>query len=52
MIIEPGGSPISDVAKKIRAEFNKSDEKFQKLFVVDDYVRALPTGSSKVTKTG
>ena len=52
VIIEPGGSPISDVAKKIRAEFNKSDEKFQKLFVVDDYVRALPTGSSKVTKTG
>ena len=52
VIIEPGGSAISDVAKKIRAEFNKSDEKFQKLFVVDDYVRALPTGSSKVTKTG
>ena len=49
VIIEPGGSPISDVAKKIRAEFNKSDEKFQKLFVVDDYVRALPTGSSKIT---
>ena len=49
VIIEPGGSPISDIAKKIRAEFNKSDEKFQKLFVVDDYVRALPTGSSKIT---
>ena len=52
VIIEPGGSPISDVAKKIRAEFNKSDEKFQKLFVVDDYVRALPTGSSKITSVG
>ena len=52
VIIEPGGSPISDVAKKIRAEFNKSDEKFQKLFVVDDYVRALPTGSSKITSAG
>ena len=52
VIIEPGGSPISDVAKKIRAEFNKSDDKFQKLFVVDDYVRALPTGSSKITSTG
>ena len=52
VIIEPGGSLISDVAKKIRAEFNKSDEKFQKLFVVDDYVRALPTGSSKITSTG
>ena len=52
VIIEPGGSLISDVAKKIRAEFNKSDEKFQKLFVVDDYVRALPTGSSKITSAG
>ena len=52
VIIEPGGSPISDVAKKIRAEFNKSDAKFQKLFVVDDYVRALPIGSSKITSTG
>ena len=52
VIIEPGGSLISDVAKKIRAEFNKSDEKFQKLFVVDDYVRALPTGSSKITSVG
>ena len=52
VIIEPGGSPISDVAKKIRAEFNKSNDKFQKLFVVDDYVRALPTGSSKITSTG
>ena len=28
------------------------EDKFQKLFVVDDYVRALPTGSSKITSTG
>ena len=52
VIIEPGGSTISDVAKKIRAEFNKSNDKFQKLFVGDDYVRPLPTGSSKITSTG
>ena len=51
-IIEPGGSTISDVAKKIRAEFDKTDEKFKKIFLIDDYVRALPTGSSKVTQTG
>ena len=50
-IIEPGGSTISDVAKKIRAEFNKTDVKFQKLFLIDDYVRVLPTGSSKVIET-
>ena len=51
-IIEPGGSSISDVAKKIRAEFNKTNDKFQKLFVIDDYVRMLPTGASKVIDSG
>ena len=51
-VIEPGGSTISDVAKKIRAEFDKTDEGFKKIFLIDDYVRALPTGSSKVTETG
>jgi len=48
-IIEPGGSSISDVAKKIRAEFSQADDKLQKLFMIDDYVRVLPTGSSKIT---
>ena len=28
------------------------DEKFAKMFVVDDYVRVLPTGGSKITETG
>ena len=51
-IIEPGGSTMSDVAKKIRAEFDKTDEAFKKIFLIDDYVRVLPTGSSKVTETG
>jgi len=51
-IIEPGGSSISDVAKKIRAEFNKTNDKFQKLFVIDDFVRMLPTGASKVIDSG
>jgi len=50
-VIEPGGSVISDVAKQIRAEFHKTDENFRKLFTIDDFVRALPTGSSKVTET-
>ena len=52
VVIEPGGSTISDVAKKIRAEFDKTNENFKKRFLIDDYVRALPTGSSKVTETG
>ena len=51
-VIEPGGSTMSDVAKKIRAEFDKIDDSFKKIFLIDDYVRALPTGSSKVTETG
>ena len=51
-IIEPGGSSISDVAKKIRAEFSQADDKLQKLFMIDDYVRVLPTGSSKITDSG
>ncbi|MDC0186742.1 ribosome rescue protein RqcH [Candidatus Nitrosopelagicus sp.] len=51
-VIEPGGSTMSDVSKKIRAEFDKTDEGFKKIFLIDDYVRALPTGSSKVTETG
>ena len=47
-VIEPGGSTISDIAKKMRAEFNNTNDKFQKLFTIDDYVRVLPTGTSKV----
>ena len=51
-VIEPGGSTMSDVAKKIRAEFDKVNDNFKKIFLIDDYVRVLPTGSSKVTETG
>jgi predicted ribosome quality control (RQC) complex YloA/Tae2 family protein len=51
-VIEPGGSTMSDVAKKIRAEFDKTDEGFKKIFLIDDYVRVLPTGASKVTEMG
>ena len=51
-VIEPRGSTMSDVAKKIRAEFDKVNDNFKKIFLIDDYVRALPTGSSKVTETG
>ena len=43
---------MSDVGKKIRAEFDKTDEGFKKIFLIDDYVRALPTGASKVTEMG
>ena len=51
-VIEPGGIEIADMGKKIRANFVGVDEKFAKLFLVDDYVRVLPTGGSKITETG
>jgi len=51
-VIEPGGIEIADMGKKIRANFVGADEKFAKLFLVDDYVRVLPTGGSKITETG
>ena len=31
---------------------DKINEDFKKIFLIDDYVRVLPTGSSKVTETG
>ena len=49
-VIEPGGSTISDIAKKMRAAFNNTNDKFQKLFTIDDYVRVLPTGTSKIVE--
>ena len=51
-VIEPGCIEIADMGKKIRANFVGGDEKFAKLFLVDDYVRVLPTGGSKITETG
>ena len=50
VVIEPGSIEISDMAKKIRANFVGVDEKFTKMFVIDDYVRVLPTGASKITE--
>ena len=50
VVIEPGSTEISDMAIKIRANFVGVDEKFTKMFVIDDYVRVLPTGASKITE--
>ena len=52
VVIEPGSIEIADMGKRIRANFVGVDEKFAKMFVVDDYVRVLPTGGSKITETG
>ena len=51
VVIEPGSIEIADMGKRIRANFVGVDEKFAKMFLVDDYVRVLPTGGSKITET-
>ncbi len=51
-IIEPSGIEMVDVAKKIRLDFISKNEDIAKSFSVDDYVRILPTGSSKIIEFG
>lgn len=49
-IIEPHGSEMAETAKKIRIEFSKLEEQIAKNIPIDDYVRALPAGKSKIIK--
>ena len=49
-IIEPHGSEMAETAKKIRIEFSKLEERIAKNIPIDDYVRALPAGKSKIIK--
>ena len=41
-IIEPHGSDMVEVAKKLKIEFAKLDEQIIKTITIDDFVRALP----------
>ena len=50
-IIEPSGSDSSDVAKKIRTEFIKMREGVKNISI-DEFVRALPAGSSHIIESG
>ena len=50
-IIEPEGSDMADVAKRIRHEFLSSNEDIAKQFSVDDYVRVLPAGACKIIES-
>ena len=43
---------MSDVAKKIKNKFSSINEEMGKLFNIDDFVRVLPSGSSKITEAG
>ncbi|MSV26618.1 MAG: hypothetical protein CK527_05195 [Nitrosarchaeum sp.] len=51
-IIEPHGSDMVDIAKKIRLEFLKLEEIITKKINIDDFVRALPAGQSQITEVG
>jgi len=47
-IIEPHGSDMVDVAKKIKMEFSKLEEEIAKKISIDDFVRVLPAGQSQI----
>lgn len=49
-VIEPGGSDITETAKRLRVEFIKLQEDIAKQFDIDDFVRALPAGESHITE--
>ncbi|MDH3276790.1 MAG: ribosome rescue protein RqcH [Nitrosopumilus sp.] len=51
-IIEPHGSEMVEVAKKIRLEFSKLEEEITKQISIDDFVRALPAGQSQIKEVG
>ncbi len=42
---------MPDVAKKIRLEFLSSNEDIAKSFSLDEYVRILPAGPSRVIES-
>ena len=47
-IIEPHGSDMVEVAKKLKIEFSKLDEQITKSISIDDFVRVLPAGPSQI----
>lgn len=51
-VIEPHGSEMVDIAKKIRLEFLKLEEEIAKKIDIDDFVRALPAGASQIIEVG
>lgn len=52
VIIEPSGMEMTDIAKKIRTEFNKISENATKQISIDDFVRVLPAGKSHISESG
>ena len=52
VIIEPSGTEMVDVAKKIKKEFSKIKENIVKEISVDEFVRVLPAGESHIVESG
>ncbi len=51
-IIEPGGSEMVDIAKKIKSEFVRLKGDLGKKISLDEIVRALPAGTSSILESG
>jgi len=47
-IIEPHGSEMVDVAKKLKMEFSRLEDEITRKISLDDFVRALPAGQSQI----
>ncbi len=52
--IEPSGQDMTEIAKKIKLEFLKFEEKQDviKSISIDDFIRSLPAGDSHITDSG
>ena len=51
-IIEPGGSGMAEAAKKIQTEFSKMFEDVTRKIHIDEFVRAIPAGTTQIVKVG
>ncbi len=51
-IIEPNGSGMAETAKKIQIEFSKMFEDVTRKIHIDEFVRAIPAGTSQIVEVG
>ena len=52
VIIEPAGSEMVEIAKKIKLEINKMTDNVAKSLSIDEFVRVLPAGDSHIVESG
>jgi predicted ribosome quality control (RQC) complex YloA/Tae2 family protein len=51
-IIEPNGSGMAEAAKKIQLEFSKMFEDVTRKIHIDEFVRAIPAGTTQIVQVG